>query len=310
MNNKSTENLIESGGSIEELFVAPEILNDTEKVNKDRDVPQNSFLAEKSDIELQPRPSVSKIPVPAARKLSLPPIPSKRNGKELKENRNQLTQRMSLQSDDPIQIINERKHRKKRISDVKKRVSDSETDSYIEEKPSFRKQRKNTFELTTRSRENPKNVKKLFVSSEGNEETTSFISYEEKHEKEDNSEHTPSNHTFVNSNSSNDDAAGATNEAFVPDDIVQDKNKEDDKVKPTHQNADEMTQVTEKSHKNKFKKKKEKIKSTKKPKEKRKKHVPEQSREQIESIEEAAIPEVYDFKKVIGKQCLMSFRFQ
>lgn len=311
MNTKSTENLIESEDSIEELF-APSSnpkgkktsnsdKNDSEngEINRIHVAKQGNFLVEKIELESKSRPSTSKPPVPAVRKLSLPPIASQRNGKELKESSNQLTQRLSLQSDDTIHILNERRQRQA------KHIPDSESDSDIQEKPSFRRQRKDKIELIARTKDKQMNVKKLFASSEGNEETTSFISYEEKHEKEDNSERSPSNRTSTNSNLSNIGAGGKTNEAFVHDDIAQDQENEGEKPNRQKQ-TEEIEEFPEKHHKTKSKKKSKRVKSTKMSREKRKKpssRETEQSADQIESIEHVETsPQVYDFKKVIGKQ--------
>ena len=135
-------------------------------------------------------------------------------------------------------------------------------------------------------------MKSTFSVAEINEETTSFISYEEKHEKEDNSEHLTSNHSSVNSKDlpkydgvEDDNEHGIENEAFVQD---------------PHDNA-QIERINEIDNKSKSKKKDKKSKAVKKTKEKRKKRHAEQTTDQIEVIEsEDDIQNTYDFKKVIG----------
>lgn len=311
MNNKSTENLIESGGSIEELFVPPLDLKSKSKIssenrqsdqaNSEIDHPnegsrkhsQKNFLVEKSSLDgSDTRPSNP--PVPAVRKFSLPPIATKRNGKDLKENNNQWTRKQSTQSSDSIKIVNERQNQQK----TEKNAAGSETDSDVRQTETSIREKRNRIELASLSKEARKRLKKQFVPAEVNEETTSFISYEEKHEKEDNSEHLTSNHSSTNSRElPKDDDGGVENEAFVhdPDD-------EPDVVGELKANDKDIEEAV----KSKSRKQEKKIKSAKKSKEKRKKsrtsHNTEPDTEQIEAAdEEKDIQESYDFKKVIGK---------
>lgn len=317
MNNKSTENLIESGGSVEELFVPPlDLKNKSEKlpeklrsnsINSESDRHndehqqqqhqkrgKNSFLVDKSS--LNGSDSIpSNPPIPAARKFSLPPIANKRNGKDVKENSNLLTRKQSIQSNDTIQIVNERPK-------LQKSNTRSDSDSDIHTVEQFVREKENAIELTSFAKETRKRFKRQFASNEVNEETTSFISYEEKHEKEDNSEQLISNHSSVNSKVLHkDDDNGVINEAFTKDEV---ENPDKSKSK-----SDELENEIE--SKSKSKKLAKKTKTTKKPKEKnRKKRTSrnaEQSSEQIQAAkeEEEETQEAYDFKRVIGKTKLI-----
>lgn len=311
MNNKSTENLIESGGSVEEIHalevLSLEVKADRQvtgsvRVEKNQTIDvhhkrsSNNFLVEKSnetDTELKPLQP----PVPAARKFSLPPIASKRNGKDLKENSNQLTRKQSLRSNDTIEIVNEQT-----VAPPKRRQSyDTDSESDCDMRPtnsSARNKRSGKMELSLMSKETKKHLGRQFLSNtQANEETTSFISYEEKHEKEDNSEHNnSSNHSSANlRNSSNDENGGKNNEAFIPDD---DLRSNENHPKTTTADADTK-------RKTKSKKKDKKPKSTKKSKSKRAKGTSQRAdhtTEHIDSTEERDEQEPYDFKKVIGNE--------
>lgn len=316
MNNKSTENLLESSESIEELQVPPldlKQLNDDKKqrsdnsdssrslTNKPKRV-KNNFLVEESGIDNESEVNVP--PVPAVRKLSLPPIASRRNGKATKDSSNQLTRIQNSQSNDTIRIISERPAQQ--ANNNKVHSNDSESDSDIRQLKQSINENANRIELKTFAAQAKNNLKSTISVAEINEETTSFISYEEKHEKEDNSEHSVSNHSSVNGKEQrskhdddqddgdgNDNAnqQGVKNDAFVqdPDDAV---------------NVERPREVDGKS---KSKKKEKKPKILKKSKEKRKKRSSSQHAEQtIERAEvneesEDDIQNTYDFKKVIGK---------
>lgn len=305
MNNKSTENLVESEGSVEEIHtldvssldVKSRKVSASVENNPIVDVHQkktsNSFLAEKSDedgTELKPLHP----PVPATRKLSLPPIASKRNVKDLKENSNKLMRKQSLRSDDTIQVVNER------ITSPKnkhhKNTTESESDSDIRQNNSSAQEKRNKIELSLISKEAKKHLGRQFVSSQVNEETTSFISYEEKHEKEDNSEHNDSsNHSSAN-NLSNEEHGGRKNEAFVPDDdLLSDEETREKMAESAKANSKDERKTRTKSKK---KEKKTKTKS-KKSKSKREKSTEEKG-DDIESAEEHDTQEAYDFKRVIG----------
>lgn len=312
MNNKSTENLIESGGSVEEiqaLDVPPLDLNIRKASNTDPvdnkpaiDIQQkkasNSFFVEKSKVDATELKPLNP-PVPAARKLSLPPIASKRNGKDLKENSNQLTRKQSVRSDDTIQLVNERTVPPQKSN---KDHSDSGSDSDIRQNNSSARDKRNKIELSLISKEAKKHLGRQFVGNQVNEETTSFISYEEKHEKEDNSEHNDSsNHSSENiKNLSNDENGGRKNEAFVPD----------DDLLSDGENHPKPTESTEAKHKTKSKKKDKKTKSTKKSKTKRTKSTVQNVNEtakHIESTGEQDTKETYDFKRLIGNESVISF---
>lgn len=304
MNNKSTENLIESGESIEELFVPPLDLKSKQKnvseklssnsVNSESEHPNddqqkcgpNDFLAEKSNLnETEIKDSMP--PIPAVRKFSLPPIASKRNGKDLKENSNELTRKQSTQSNDTIEIINERPKQQNHHSG-------SDSDSDIQTTQKLVHTKRNEIELASLSKETRKRFKRQFGSAEANEETTSFVSYEEKHEKEDNSEHLISNHSSINSKQLvQDHDDGIKNEAFVNDEEDIENDKKFEEKLPI-----------------KSKKKEKKVKSIKKSKDKRKKRN-SQSAEQIgganEDEEDKDAYEAYDFKRVIGKSTILYF---
>lgn len=312
MNNKSTENLIESGGSVEEiqaLDVPPLDLNNRKAsitdpvdnkpaIDVHKKKASNRFFVEKSKedaTELKPLNP----PVPAARKLSLPPIASKRNGKDLKENSNQLTRKQSVRSDDTIQLVNERTIQPRKSN---KDQTDSGSDSDIRQNNSSTRDKRNKIELSLISKEAKKHLGRQFVGNQVNEETTSFISYEEKHEKEDNSEHNDSsNHSSANiKNLSNDENVGRKNEAFIPD----------DDLLSDGENHPKPTESAEVKHKTKSKKKDKKSKSTKKSKTKRIKTTTqnvEETVEHIESTEERDIQEIYDFKRLIGNKTVISF---
>lgn len=317
MNNKSTENLLESSESIEELHVPPldlKQLNDDRKqrsensdsdrslTNKPKRV-KNNFLVEESGKVNHSDANVP--PVPAVRKLSLPPIASRRNGKDTKDSSNQLTRNQNSQSNDTIRIISERpaQQANNNNNNNKAHSNDSESDSDICQLKQSINENANKIELKTFAAQAKNSLISTISVAEINEETTSFISYEEKHEKEDNTEHSMSNHSSVNSKerrskhgderddgNDNDNKQGVKNDAFVqdPDDIL---------------GAERPREVESKS---KSKKKERKPKFPKTSKEKRKKRSTTQHAEQ--TIEQVAANEeseddnqnAYDFKKVIG----------
>lgn len=301
MNNKSTENLIESSESIEELHVPPldlEQLNDdkrqkSENSDSDRALNNkpkrvnNNFLVEKSKTnETEAKSPTNPPPIPAVRKLSLPPIASQRNGKDTKENSNHLTRNRRVQSNDTIRIISER-------SNNKIDSNDSESGSDINQFKESIREKVNQIELKTFATQAKNNLKSTINVAEINEETTSFISYEEKHEQEDNSEHLTSNHSSVNSKElpkdNDDNERGIKNAAFV------------------HDPADNAQDTTprELDRKSKSKKKDKKPKVVKKSKEKRKKqpsrHTEQTTERAVANESEDDIQHVYDFKKVIGR---------
>lgn len=303
MNNKSTENLIESSESIEELQVPPldlKQLNDdkrqkSENSDSDRSLnnkpkrAHNNFLVEKSGTnETDAKsPATPPAPIPAVRKLSLPPIASQRNGKDTKENSNQFTRNQSVQSNDTIRIVSERSAQQS--SNSKVNSNDSESDTDIHQLKRSIHEKTNHIELKTLAAQTKNNLKSTFSAAEINEETTSFISYEEKHEKEDNSEHLTSNHSSVNSRelpTYDDNQRGIKNEAFVedPNDTADVAGSRGNDSKP------------------KSKKKDKKSKVVKKSKEKRKKQPPRRAEQATEQVNESEddVQSTYDFKKVIG----------
>lgn len=305
MNNKSTENLIESCESVEELHVPPLDLQQLEHDepqkstssnqpnsdsgrslnNRPRRIQTNNFFVEKSTInESETKFPATIPPIPAARKLSLPPIASKRNGKATKETSNQLTRNQHIQSNDTIRIISERPSPK---SNTKAHSDDSESDTDIGQLKQSLHEKANKIELKTFGAHTKNHLKSAFGVPEINEETTSFISYEEKHEKEDNSEHLVSNHSSVNSKELQSEQ-GVKNAAFVQDD-----------------NA-EMERPNEIDSKSKSKKKDKKSKEKKPKKEKYKKRSTqrrtEQTTEPTDVVEsENDVHHSYDFKHVIGR---------
>lgn len=318
MNHKSTENLLESSESIEVLHVPPldlKQLND-DKVQKSENSDsersskkkpkrvQNNFLVEESvendeSDAARSAPAANRPPIPAARKLSLPPIASKRNGKDKKENSNQLTRKQqNVQSNDTIRMVNERPVAQP-ANKGKVHSNDSESDSDIRELKQSIGENANKMELKTFAPPTKNNLKAAFSVAEINEETTSFISYEEKHEKEDNSEHSASNHSSVNGKelpkhadvNEDNSKRGVKNDAFVQD--------PDDKVE-----AERPSAINTKSN---AKRKEKKQKVVKKTKEKRKKRLSStqhtgQAIERAGAKEESDDDITYDFKKLIGKR--------
>lgn len=313
MNNKSTENLIESGESIEELF-APSMNSEEKKyqtseqshsnrANTESDHPNDdnrkfspkNFLVDKSSSNKLSSKS-SNPPIPAVRKFSLPPIATERNGKDVKDNSNQSTRKQSIQENNNVEIVNERPSSQKPT----KNDSESESDSNIRETNASSRERRNNIELTSFTKEAKKRLKKSIASSEVNEETTSFVSYEEKHEKEDNSEHLTSNHSSTKSlELPKKDLNGVKNEAFEPDcdDSIQMENIP--KTDRMNDSANEDVVKTKSKKKGKISKSSRKQKETRK---KRTKHKAESDTEQIEAAEaKENLQDVYDFKRVIGK---------
>lgn len=285
MNNKSTENLLEtediesldiqsldvenSNASHSKKFIA-EIQSDVHKKAK------KNFMVEKSDsTELK---SLDR-PIPAARKLTLAPIASKRNSKELKDDCNQMVWKQSLPSDDTIHTINEKNTENKHNSNT--------VESNSEKRPKSGKQ--SNIELAPLGKE-VKKSKKHFVTNQTNEETTSFISYEEKHEKEDNSEHNQSSYrsSRIGKNSLDDKNGGRRNEAFVDSD----ENISTPKPNPIHEEDDEVSRT--KSSKTKSKRKKIKSKKHKRSRHSTGEEITKDS-SGVQNIQEA-----YDFKKLIG----------
>lgn len=317
MNHKSTENLIESGGSVEEVFVPPLDLksnndklpeklrsnsinsesdrhNDEHQRQQQQKRAKNSFLVDKSSLN-ESDSIPSNPPIPAARKFSLPPIATKRNGKDVKENSNQLTRKQSIQSNDTIRIVNERPK-------TRKPNPKSDSDSDIQTVEQFVREKENPIELTSFAKETRKRFKRQFASHEVNEETTSFISYEEKHEKEDNSEHSISNHSSVNSKVLQKDAnSGVLNEAFTKDEENQDKSKaKGDEIEDEIQSKSKSKKHTKKTKKSKEKRKKRTSRNT------------EQTSQQIQAAEEEEdeTQEAYDFKRVIGNETISVYRIR
>lgn len=315
MNNKSTENLIESSESVEELHIPPldlKCLNNDKKpltysnrVNSDSDHSlntepkraQKNFLVEKSSLNEPTQPKSNAAPVPAVRKFSLPPIATERNGKGTKENTNQFTRKRSIQNNDTVQMVSERTNQPQ---NDKLSSGDSESNSGIHQLKELLTDNKiNRIELKAFAAQTKNHLKSPFRIADINEETTSFVSYEEKHEQEDNSEHSASNQSSVNDKElrkvndvDGSYSNGVKNEAFVqhPDDNV----------------VVERPSIGSNS---KSKKKDKKSKIAKKSKEERKKRSSRRDEQTITQVEinesEDDHQNSYDFKKVIGNVKMM-----
>lgn len=195
MNNKSTENLIGSDGSVEELSIPSLDLKVSNRKNSqatttfsDRTTDDERKIEQESN---HGRDEKKLPPVPAARKSILPPIASKRSDKEVKNNQNQLRKEESIE----MPII----ERRKCFEDKKPSPNSHRTDSGSEIRtiPSKNEAKSETIALVTLTNETRNQAKKRFADLKGNEETTSFISQEEKHEKEDVSEHLSSSDSII-----------------------------------------------------------------------------------------------------------------
>lgn len=199
MNNKSTENLITSDGSIEELFVPPLNLENKKKVTSMSDQSTDSqpnhitnLVIDKTDLHASNDGNVEPVkkipPIPAARKSILPPIASKRSDKEVKNDRNQLRKKKE-QNDGiaKVEVVNE--HKKCFVDGLsKEQPCWSDTDNTASSKV-------NQIALFSLTKTKRGQIKNRLVDTKANAETTSFISHEEKHENEDLSDYSSLNRT-------------------------------------------------------------------------------------------------------------------
>lgn len=271
MNNKSTENLIVSDGSIEELF-APTLKLDKSKNSSASDQTVDNeqkhvtnLVLNAADLHATNDGKIESLkpiaPVPAARRSILPPIPVKRTDKQAKNDQNQLRKK---RSDESVEVVNERK---KCFEPEKPSSSNSESDSEIRDNSARSLNKSNKIALTSLTKNH---IKKQFVESRVNEETTSFISHEEKHEKEDVSEH-------LSSESSIEQLKQASTERLL-------------EIEPPLKKALPRSEVPKTPKVKKSKKKKErKVKSAKKSR-------PSKRTEEPKDDDR----ESYDFKNVIG----------
>lgn len=192
MNNKSTENLITSDESIEELFVPPLYLENRKKTtsasNQSTESQENhitDLVIDKTDHHASNDRKVVKKnpPVPAARKSILPSVASKGSEKELKNNQNQLRKKKEQsKSIANVEVANE--HEK--YSAEGRKNSNSVTENTASS-------RVNQIALSSSIKRKTGKFKNQLVNPKGNAETTTFISHEEKHENEELSIHSSLN---------------------------------------------------------------------------------------------------------------------
>lgn len=275
MNNKSTENLIASEGSIEELFVPPLDLNNHKHSHSDTNSTVSEQPKQKNN-EIQANP-----PIPAKRKSILPPIECK-NGKDMKNDQNQITKIKSKHCDETVvRVINERK---KCFEENEKDVSAGESEAGFRQISS--KKSNNAIELTSLSKKTKNHIRKHFRGNEVNEETTSFVSYEEKHENEDNSKHLEATNSEL---------------IYTSDHINEDQPVEDFSTKQFE--TEQRNIKRDKSTKIKSKRKDSKKKHIKKKRENiEEKSIDEDNNDkEIKQNDQLDLDRSYDFKKIIGK---------
>lgn len=269
MNNKSTENLIASEGSIEELFVPPLDINNHKHSHSDTNSTGSEQLKQKNN-EIQANP-----PIPAKRQSILPPIECK-NGKDMKNNQNQITKIKSKHCDETVvRVINERK---KCFEENEKDVSAGESGAEFRQITS--KKNNNAIELTSLSKKTKNHIRKHFRGNEVNEETTSFVSYEEKHENEDNSKHLEAANSEL---------------IYTSDHINEDQ--------PIEHETEQRNIKRDKSTKIKSKRKDSKNKHIKKKRENiEEKSIDDDNNDkEIKQNDQLDLDRSYDFKKIIGK---------
>lgn len=269
MNNKSTENLINSDGSIEELFVPPSDLTKTNKPPPASTKKSNNTFCDAE--EKSPVPELAlDLPIPARRKSVLPAISSDCS-KDSKNDRNRKTRQKlsSNEADKPsgekraaFAVVNERKKCFENVQSLS--ASESETNVPNSKRSSVPE----SDTITTKPKAK---VRRQLTRKKSIEEVASFVSYEEKHEKEDNSEH------------------------LLIENVEQANND-------NHTNEMELKTIEPNRTLNKRMQKKRNKKTTKRSKQS-KELVGEHNKAMDESIanEPDAIDEPYDFKKIIGK---------
>lgn len=267
MNNKSTENLIHSDGSIEELIMPPSKPNKIEILS----VANNVLNAKES-------PSVTeltkKLPIPATRKSLLPAINSD-DSKDTKTDRNNkttphgssLNESVPEVKNDPPTVFALVNERKKCFAD--EAASNSGMESAFQRSNS---RRSSALELPTIPQQT-KSTKQRRLTRTKSIEESSIVSYEEKHEHEDNSENLSVANIDQHNKNNNDN-----NDRNEADELAE-------QPKPAPK---------KRVHKNRSKKS---IKSSKsRDLAKNSKHMDDPPLIEAENIEKK-----YDFKKIIGK---------
>lgn len=314
--NKSTDNLLASDGSIEQIFVPPLELKSKNKNHSDSDDRtscssrhtnasrtvknhETVLVMDPSDIHVEGTASKIKVPIPAARKSILPPIAADRrksnsnsdgSGKDFKNNRNQLTQQTQnskKHSDQVIEMISERRTAQKHVS-----IDNIESDTEIRE---VRQKQKNNIELTSLTKEARKKINRRFVPEELNEETTSFVSYQEKHENENNIEELSSKHSEQDEVVENEEVLNDETNLKKENDKSDKQILKQEDVQPIAKNVKKKTKS-----KGKTKRKPEKLKN----KRSRNQRSVEKPEEEIKPLDDTEKIEKYDFKNVIGNENL------
>lgn len=205
--NKSTENLLGSDGSIDELVIPPLKLkskanqSDASSTSSNRQTNASEqaksseiLVMEQTDIHVKEAELGMNRPVPAVRKSVLIPIAAHRqktNYKDIKNNQNQLTQQIghsSTHSDNVMEIIDERDTIRQSTSNESDKVSDLGLGTEKVKRSAFTTKLTNNIELTTLTKNVRKQIEKRFVPEQISEETTSFISHQKMNENEDNVE--------------------------------------------------------------------------------------------------------------------------
>lgn len=287
MNNKSTENLIHSDGSIEELIMPPS------KPNKIEIPPitNNSLIGKESSSVAE---LTKKLPIPATRKSLLPAINSD-GSKDSKTDRNKQAQHVSSPNESVSEgkncpptafaVVNERK---KCFENDTPDASIGGMDSAFNRSDS---RRLSALELPTIPQKAKLRKQRRLTRTKSIEEA-SLVSYEEKHEHEDNSEHlSVANVEQHNNNTSND---------------TDNKNKHNNNDDANNNDHDEVEVLAEepkpvprkRTHKKRSKKSTKSIKS---------KNLEENSKDlDAPLIETENIESKYDFKKIIGEQIFFS----
>lgn len=272
MNNKSTENLIHSDGSIEELVMPPSKPNKIEIPSSAND----SLNGKESSSVTEP---TTKLPTPAARKSLLPAINSD-DSKDSRNSRNNKTPHESnlnesvpeAKNDPPtaFAVVNERK---KCFENDKQAASNSTTDSAFHKSDS---RRLSALELPTKPQQTKLKKQRRLTRTKSIEEA-SLVSYEEKHEHEDNSEHL----SVAN---------------------IDQHNKDDNINNNDRSEVDQLAEQPKPVPRKRTQKKRNK-KSTKSSKStdlaEHSKHIIPKDAPPL--IETENFEEIYDFKKIIGK---------
>lgn len=190
LHNKSSEKLVQSDTSIEELFVPPLELKKIQMYSDENETPRTTdninahtiVVIDRADIHYTGQngaPRTETPPVPAVRKSLLTPTKNT-NGKDRKNSQNELKQQQHI-------VIQNSHEKSIPVKPTRKSIRN------VNAKRNFSS---NTIELVNveKKKAEKKIKKKLF--GEKSEETTSFVSYEEKHESEINMEN-HSNNSFI-----------------------------------------------------------------------------------------------------------------